>query len=229
MACWVRGEDAARIAHRVVGEGGAAQLRRASGSLHGAHRARRPHHLPLGGHAGHGRAHPHRGHRCLRRPARLVGGEGGRDPAGVPRGGAGDGPRPDPALARRPGPVPRRAAPPSLAGDRVGGRTLAPSAGRGRAVRGHGGGGDGAEGGAVAMRAVAPGCRGGSSSRTPGPGGWAARSSGKGCAPTTLEASWTYPEGEFVAFRGVGTPVRADREADHFASSPGQAVTDLKS
>ncbi len=29
--------------------------------------------------------------------------------------------------------------------------------------------------------------------------------------PTTLEASWTYPDGEFVAFRGTGVPVRAER------------------
>ena len=29
--------------------------------------------------------------------------------------------------------------------------------------------------------------------------------------PTTLEASWTYPEGTFVAFRGEGTPVGVER------------------
>ena len=70
----------------------------------------------------------------------------------------------------------------------------------------------GLEGGAVAMRAVRPGLQGRKFVERP----WSGRMGGavvwEGLrVPTTLEASWTYPDGEFVAFRGAGTPVRAGR------------------
>jgi hypothetical protein len=67
-------------------------------------------------------------------------------------------------------------------------------------------------GGAVAMRAVRPGLEGRKFVERP----WAGRIGGEveweGLrVPTTLEASWHYPEGEVVTFRGVGTPIRAER------------------
>jgi hypothetical protein len=70
----------------------------------------------------------------------------------------------------------------------------------------------GPDGGAVAMRAVRPGLQGRKFVENP----WSGRMGGaiewEGLrVPTTLEASWTYPDGEFVAFRGEGTPVRAER------------------
>ena len=64
----------------------------------------------------------------------------------------------------------------------------------------------GPEGGPVAMRACGPPCRDGSSSR-PWAGRMGAPVEWEGLrVPTSLEASWTYPEGEFVTFRGVGSP-----------------------
>ena len=70
----------------------------------------------------------------------------------------------------------------------------------------------GPEGGAVAMRAVRPGLQGRRFVESP----WSGRMGGtvewEGLRiPSTLEASWTYPDGEFVAFRGTGVPVRAER------------------
>jgi hypothetical protein len=70
----------------------------------------------------------------------------------------------------------------------------------------------GPEGGAVAMRAVRPGLQGRKFVERP----WSGRMGGEVVweglrLPTTLEASWQYPEGEFVAFRGEGTPVQAER------------------
>ena len=70
----------------------------------------------------------------------------------------------------------------------------------------------GPEGGAIAMRAVRPGLQGRKFVERP----WSGRMGGvvewEGLrVPTTLEASWTYPDGAFVAFRGEGTPIRADR------------------
>jgi hypothetical protein len=29
--------------------------------------------------------------------------------------------------------------------------------------------------------------------------------------PTTVEASWTHPEGEYVTYRALGKPIRAER------------------
>ncbi len=68
------------------------------------------------------------------------------------------------------------------------------------------------DGGAVAMRAVRPGLQGRKFVARP----WSGRMGGavewEGLrVPTTLEASWTYPEGTFVAFRGEGTPVGVER------------------
>jgi hypothetical protein len=70
----------------------------------------------------------------------------------------------------------------------------------------------GEAGGAVAMRAVRPAMEG----RKFQERGWSGRMGGavewEGLRlPTTLEASWTYPEGSVVTYRAVGTPVRAER------------------
>lgn len=70
----------------------------------------------------------------------------------------------------------------------------------------------GPNGGAVAMRAVRPGMQGRKFVERP----WSGRMGGavewEGLrVPTTLEASWEFPDGKFVTFRGTGTPIRADR------------------
>jgi hypothetical protein len=70
----------------------------------------------------------------------------------------------------------------------------------------------GPEGGPVSMRGVRPSLQGRKfvlrawSGRMGAPVEWEGFR-----VPTALEASWTYPEGEFVTFQAVGKPIRAER------------------
>jgi hypothetical protein len=70
----------------------------------------------------------------------------------------------------------------------------------------------GPEGGPVSMRGVRPALQGRKFVLRPWSGRMGAPVEWEGLrVPTSLEASWTYPEGEFVTFRGVGKPIRAER------------------
>ena len=172
---------------RVVGEGGLAQLRQGRGGFPSrpSSVARRPDHLPLGGHAGHGR--DSRGPRSptpattgtagrwrrRRGSCRCPGWRGRRWTA--PRSSAGS---PTWGAARRAAPPPR---PRGLVGG--GRRWLAPAAtrpGRPAATVELGDGARGRRGGHArgAPRDAGEEVRG----ELPGPAGWAARSTGKGCA-----------------------------------------------
>jgi hypothetical protein len=70
----------------------------------------------------------------------------------------------------------------------------------------------GPDGGAIAMRAVRPGLHGRKFIERPWTGRMGAPLEWEGLRmPTTMEASWTFPEGEFVAFRGRCAVIRAER------------------